>query len=143
MFPRDISRLPGVLLQWSPYYKIAYNPEPKSFETNNISHQTMLPISKTAPAYTLPHLLNHDAGGSTFDEVLMIGAGSGKDVQAALAHGAKHDDVVEIDPVIDEIGVRDDPDPPYSDDRVSVPIDGGRGFARKTTRTYLRMKGVQ
>ena len=48
------------------------------------------------------------------------------DVQAALAHGARHVDAVEIDPVINEIGVRDHPDHPYSDSRVSVHIDDGR-----------------
>ena len=34
----------------------------------------MLRISETAPAYSLPHLLNRDAGGPPFEDVLIIGA---------------------------------------------------------------------
>ena len=37
-----------------------------------------------APAYMLPYLLNRDSGGRKFDDVLIIGAGSGNDVAAAL-----------------------------------------------------------
>ena len=54
----------GAHLFWSPYYKVAYNPKMKSIETNNISHQTMLQFWKIGPAYSLPHLLNRDAGGA-------------------------------------------------------------------------------
>ncbi len=126
----------GSQILWSPYYKIAYNPGLKTIETNNISHQTMLPISELAPAYSVPHLLNHDAGGPPFKDVLIIGAGSGNDVQAALAQGAEHVDAVEIDPVINGIGVRDHPDHPYSDGRVSVHIDDGRSFLSGESRHF-------
>ena len=47
-----------------------------------------------------PYLMNRDAGGKPFEDVLIIGAGSGNDVAAALAKGVKHVDAVEIDPVI-------------------------------------------
>ena len=45
-------------------------------------------IERAGPAYRLPHLLNRDAGGKPFDDVLIIGAGSGNDVAAALTQGA-------------------------------------------------------
>ena len=67
---------------------------------NNLGHQGMLPVELAGPAYMLPHLLNRDAGGRPFEEVMIIGAGSGNDVAAALRQGAKHVDAVEIDPVI-------------------------------------------
>ena len=82
----------------------------------------------------LPHLLNRDAGRPPFEDVLIIGAGSGNDVAAALANGAKHVDAVEIDPVINEIGRADHPDHPYDDPRVTVHLDDGRSFVRKTDR---------
>ena len=90
--------------------------------------------TQAGPAYMLPHLLNRDAGGPPFEDVLIIGAGSGNDVAAALAQGAGHVDAVEIDPVINEIGRRDHPDRPYGDPRVTVHLDDGRSFVRKTDR---------
>jgi SAM-dependent methyltransferase len=121
---------------WSPYYKIVYNSEFGNVETNNIAHQRMVPIREAGPGYMLPHLLNHDACGKPFADVLVVGAGTGNDVAAALSHGAGHVDAVEIDPVINEIGRRDHPDRPYDDPRVSIQIDDGRSFVRKTKRAY-------
>lgn len=121
---------------WSPYYKVTYTPGVRSIETNNISHQTMVPISEFGPVYLLPHLLNRDAGGKPFEEVMIIGAGSGNDVAAALRAGARHIDAVEIDPVIREIGRREHPNQPYSDARVAVRLDDGRAFLRRTERAY-------
>ncbi len=68
--------------------------------------------------------------------MLIIGAGSGNDVQAALLNGARHVDAVEIDPVINEIGRADHPDRPYDDPRVTIHLDDGRSFVRKTDRKY-------
>ena len=123
---------PSVL--WSPYYKVVYDTETGGIETNNIGHQGMVRIEEAGPGYLLPHLLNRDAGGKPFEDVLIIGAGSGNDVQAALTHGAKHVDAVEIDPVLNEIGRRHHPDRPYDDPRVSIHFDDGRSFVRKTTK---------
>ena len=72
----------------------------------------------------------------TYDRVLIVGAGSGTDVAVALKHGAGHIDAVEIDPRIQEIGVRDHPNRPYDDPRVSRIIDDGRAFLRRTTEKY-------
>jgi spermidine synthase len=121
---------------WSPYYKISYEPRSGDINTNNISHQTMHRIGEQAPAYSLAHLLNRDSGGAAFDDVLIIGAGSGNDVSAALKHGAKHVDAVEIDPAINRIGRWDHPDSPYADPRVSIRLDDGRSYLRRTDRSY-------
>ena len=56
-------RQSGTQTFWSPYYKIDYFPEAKQIVTNNIGHQSMAEISEAAPAYTLPYLLNQNAGG--------------------------------------------------------------------------------
>src|SRR6185436_5008618 len=69
-------------------------------------------------------------------DVLVIGAGSGTDVAAALASGATHVDAVEIDPRIQEIGQELHPDHPYDDPRVEVHIDDGRAFLERTDRRY-------
>jgi spermidine synthase len=133
---------------WSPYYKIAYTPQNGNINTNNIAHQQMHKIEETGSAYSLVHLLNRDAGGKPFQDVMIIGAGSGNDVAAALRYGTKDTriDAVEIDPVINQIGRWDHPDQPYSDPRVSnlakgpkewgIHLDDGRSFTRKTPHKY-------
>lgn len=121
---------------WSPYYKITYVPQSGFLFTNNIGHQNMVAIQQAGAGYTLPHLLNRDAGGQPFADILIIGAGSGNDVQAALIHGAKRIDAVEIDPVINEIGRADHPDRPYDDPRVRIHLDDGRSFVRRTDQRY-------
>jgi SAM-dependent methyltransferase len=121
---------------WSPYYKVTYAAETGVIATNNIGHQRMVSVAKGGPGYLLPHLLNRDAGGVPFADVLVIGAGSGNDVDAALRQGAAHVDAVEIDPVMNEIGRNDHPDRPYSDPRVTIHIEDGRSFLRSTSRQY-------
>jgi SAM-dependent methyltransferase len=123
-------------LIWSPYYKIIYTPEEKTINTNNIGHQAMVEVHGKGPAYSLPHLLNRGAGGPPFENVLIIGAGSGNDVSVALANGAKHIDAVEIDPAIYNLGRVENVDHPYQDPRVTVHIDDGRSFVRKTDQKY-------
>jgi len=118
---------------WSPYYKIHYVPEDASINTNNISHQGMVQIEEAGPAYAMPHLLNRDAGGQAFADVLIIGAGSGNDTAAALRYGASHIDAVEIDPRINQIGREDHLDQPFSaTDRVRVHYDDGRSFLKRS-----------
>ena len=121
---------------WSPYYKVAYAPASQVISTNDIGHQEMLPTAQRGPAYVLPHLLNRDAGGAPFEDVMIIGAGSGNDVAAALRAGARRIDAVEIDPRINRLGREHHPEKPYADARVTVHLDDGRSFARNTKRKY-------
>ncbi len=121
---------------WSPYYRINYTPQSGAIDTNGIAHQGMLPVESLGPVYLMPHLLNRDAGNPPFKDVLIIGAGSGNDVSAALKSGAKHVDAVEIDPIIYQIGKWDHPDHPYDDPRVSIHLDDGRSFIKKTKKHY-------
>jgi SAM-dependent methyltransferase len=129
---------------WSPYYRIDYEPAPdRRIGVNLISHQSMVSHETTeAPAYALPHLLHRDAQRAAgaqprpFDDVLVIGAGSGNDVSRALQFGSRHVDAIEIDPVIQRLGARDHPDRPYQDPRVHVHLDDGRSFLATTNRQY-------
>lgn len=121
---------------WSPYYKIYYNAKDRTLITNNIGHQEMVASDEKGLAYRLVHLLNRDAGRPPFEDVLIIGAGSGNDVQGALSQGSQHIDAVEIEPVLNEIGRADHPDRPYDSPRVSIHVDDGRSFLKKTDREY-------
>ena len=120
--------------RWSPYYKITFGREDGDavIEVNNIFHQSMAPVGQKEYFYQWPYM----AFGDTFENVLVLGAGSGTDVAAALKHGAIHVDAVEIDPVIVQLGREYHPDRPYSDPRVNVIIDDARHFLRTTTKKY-------
>ncbi|MCG3126299.1 MAG: Polyamine aminopropyltransferase [Phycisphaerae bacterium] len=63
--------------------------------------------------------------------VLVVGAGGGNDVAAALRNGATHVDAVEIDPAILELGRRYHAEQPYSDPRVSAHVNDARAFMRR------------
>ncbi len=121
---------------WSPYYKVVYHSDSGTIDTNNIGHQAMVVLENGGAAYELPYLLNRDAGGKHWDDLLIVGAGSGNDVQAALLQGAKRVDAVEIDPVLNELGRAHHPEHPYDDSRVHVHLDDGRSFVRNTSRRY-------
>ncbi len=121
---------------WSPYYQVQFKPRYLSIDVNNIGHQAMVEIEKTGPAYRLPYVLNRDAGGESFERIMIIGAGSGNDVAAALTQGVGHVDAVEIDPVINELGRIHHPKRPFRDPRVTIHLDDGRSFVRKTPWHY-------
>jgi SAM-dependent methyltransferase len=125
----------GVETIWSPYYKVDFS-KGGVISTNNIGHQQMVKVGNSGSAYELSYLLNRDAGGPPREEVMIVGAGSGNDVAAALKHGVRHVDAVEIDPVLNELGRAHHPDRPYDDPRVSIHLDDGRRYVRKTTKTY-------
>jgi spermidine synthase len=81
--------------------------------------------------YNFPYLLPEK-----LDEVLILGAGGGNDVAAALRAGAKHVTAVEIDPAIIDLGRRYHPEQPYSSDKVTIVNDDARNFLRNTDKTY-------
>jgi SAM-dependent methyltransferase len=119
---------------WSPYYKITVSQQGEDavVEVNNVFHQSMAPVEHKEYFYQWPY----SVFGDTFDNVLILGAGSGTDVAAALRHGVRHVDAVEIDPLIIRIGRERHPDRPYSDPRVTVINDDARHFLRTTQNHY-------
>ena len=129
----DVHRMEAGSL-WSPYYRITLYQDNADtvVEVNHIFHQSMAPVAQKEYFYQWPYAVF----GDTFDEVLILGAGSGTDVAAALRHGAKHVTAVDIDPVILRLGRERHPDQPYSDPRVTVINDDARHFLRTTTKQY-------
>jgi hypothetical protein len=121
---------------WSPYYKIVLHPAVPSgyvVDVNNTGHQVMIPWQNKEPFYRrLYELFPHH----TFQHALILGAGTGSDVSTALAYGVKSITAVEIDPTIQQLGVRFHPDHPYSDPRVKVVIADGRTYLQNTTEQY-------
>src|SRR6185503_12871858 len=120
---------------WSPYQKVEYvdSPEiPRRIFVNGVSHQHMdTPENLRGLSSGIPYSAAYEArratpGAAPYRRVLILGAGAGNDVAAALLNGAEHVDAVEIDPVIADLGRRHHPARPYQDPRVSLTIDDGR-----------------
>ncbi|HEV3162439.1 MAG TPA: hypothetical protein VGZ22_00250 [Isosphaeraceae bacterium] len=131
---------------WSPYYKITTRQVTTSapggryhglgVSANNIPYQTVFPIStlhRIESFYFFPY--RHVTRSSLSNE-LVIGAGTGNDVGAALAEGARHVDAVEIDPDLVQLGREDNPEHAYQSPRVSVHINDGRAFLQDTGQRY-------
>ena len=81
--------------------------------------------------YELPYRLRPNA-----DRVVVVGAGTGNDVAAALRRGVGHVDAVEIDPAILYFGKLYHPEQPYADPRVTAVVNDARTFLRSTPNTY-------
>ena len=121
---------------WSPYYKIDEYTDSgvHAINVNGIPHQALWPAD--GPLRPFYEQIYRWFPERTYDNVLIVGAGSGTDVSIALKHGAGHVDAVEIDPAIQAIGVRDHPDRPYDDPRVTRIVEDGRAFLRRATSRY-------
>ena len=123
---------------WSPYYKIEQSDAPYGgymARVNEVPHQSTLRYVDN-PLYGSNYA---QAAGLPTGDVLIIGAGGGNDVSAALAHGATHVDAVEIDRKLYELGRADHPDQPYADERVDVHIDDGRAYLERSDKEWDRI----
>src|SRR5262249_27603519 len=97
-----------------------------------IFHQSMAPVAHKEYFYQWPY-----AGfGDTFGDVLILGAGTGTDVAAALQHDARHVDAADIDPAILRLGAGRRPHRPHRAPRVALINDDARHYLRTTTKKY-------
>lgn len=145
-------------VRWSPYYRISVQKAeipadgafPSAIYGNhiNVNYDSiegaynnrpefiakLSPKQKTGIAdyYDTPYLALGDKPRS----VLILAAGTGNDVAAALRHGATEVDAVEIDPMIAQIGKEIHPENPYSDPRVHIIVDDARAYIRRTKKKY-------
>jgi len=145
---------------WSPYYKLAVEPIDVIYD-----FQTGAPI-KGNHRFGYSVAVNHDffqmmldlrtpdetaftrAARDTYDApyrdiarlppgpILVIGAGSGNDVAAALRSTDRAIQAVEIDPAILELGRALHPEHPYQNPRVTVINDDARSFLQRTRDRY-------
>ncbi|HEX6569091.1 MAG TPA: hypothetical protein VF015_07995, partial [Acidimicrobiales bacterium] len=123
---------------WSPYYKIEQADAPYGgymVRVNEVPHQSTLRMIDN-PLYGANYA---QATGAVPRDVLIIGAGGGNDVAAALKNGAEHVDAVEIDRKLYELGKADHPDRPYDDPRVDVHVDDGRAYIERSDKEWDRI----
>jgi len=97
-------------------------------KTNQIAYRV---LSSLEYYYSLPYQLLNTPG-----KVLVLGAGTGNDVDCALRGPVTSVDAVEIDPTIAEIGIKQHPNHPYQSSRVRLHINDARNFLEKSDQKY-------
>jgi spermidine synthase len=138
---------PGTKVYWSPYQKLSFTEagnEQYNIDVNNEGYMTIANL--TPAALAADPALASSYPDSSYDSpfqfaqsvkrVLIIGAGAGNDIAAALRHGAEHIDAVEIDPVISTLGTRLHPEHPYSSPKVHLITNDARNFLRQSHDKY-------
>jgi hypothetical protein len=138
---------------WSPYYKIALDPLPSNagpgllVTVNDDSHQTILDLRPEELAhspqltgwektYGLPYRIGALKAPC---KVLVLGAGAGNDVAAALRDTPCRVDAVELDPTIAGFGRTLHPEHPYLDPRTKVHVTDARAFLAQAHGPYDRI----
>ena len=132
--------------RYSPYYVLNAVPREAGpgYEilANGSLHQIALPLHMATPpdTYTAKvragYLIPYHVLGRPPGRVLVLGAGTGNDVAAALEMGAEHVDAVEIDPDILELGRSLHPARPYDSPKVRVVNTDARAFLNATEERY-------
>jgi hypothetical protein len=122
-------------VQWSPYYRITYVATPEQNYRLDVDHDFYRDLLNLGPSanpaavqsprryYDFPYAIVPPCG-----RVLIIGAGTGNDVAAALRAQCASVDAVEIDPAIAHLGRELHPEHPYDSGKVRLHINDGRAF---------------
>lgn len=149
MFAFGLIDRAGVQHYYSPYQTITCQLGPDSkypcvarLMVNQASFQRVINLSPDAQSrdsalqriaeyYDLPHRFKPDA-----ERVLVVGAGTGNDVAAALRADPSSVTAVEIDPTILFLGNRLHPERPYADPRVHAVNDDARTYIRNTNESF-------
>ncbi len=138
---------------WSPYQKLVGFEIPGGptgsgiassayrVEISDVFYQIAMDLRPEAVARMggnpFPHYDAAYQGYPAPERVLVVGAGTGNDVAAALRAGAGHVDAVDIDPAIVKMGREHHPERPYDDPRVRVIVDDARrAFRHLEPATY-------
>ncbi len=140
---------------WSPYNRIEVSTDPPlrtpdgtlvspgySVFVQSLFHQRMLALSPERWPQ-LSGLLSRERAHYDFpyrllspQRVLILGAGTGNDIAAALRNGARVVDAVEIDPMILAVGRKLHPDRPMQDPRVRPIVADARAVLERPGPAY-------
>jgi spermidine synthase len=138
---------------WTPYQQIEMNDETfpngelssMEIRVNHTGYQKIVDLSADFLARH-PQLLREAPDENPYNlpfrfttanpRVLIVGAGTGNDVAAALRNRSRNVDAVEIDPAILDLGRRRHPEHPYDDPRVFAHLTDARAFMKRTSARY-------
>jgi SAM-dependent methyltransferase len=135
----------GSRLYWSPYQKLQVQAKDDNGErvgyvvnTNGDWHQEIINLSADFVARHPHYFRDIPTGWNAYDlpfrfapnpgSVLVLGAGTGNDVAAALRNGAGRVVAIEIDPLILELGRQLHFERPYASPRVTTIVDDARSY---------------
>ncbi|MFQ5656687.1 MAG: hypothetical protein ACE5G5_04045, partial [Candidatus Methylomirabilales bacterium] len=149
---------------WSPYYKIYITPLKQIHDfkrdrvvqfdrpigyalmVNNDYHQMALDLRPRSEEhaffsswrwlYDYPY---QQKQGEPEGPILIVGAGAGNDVSAALRNTQSTIDAVEIDPMIIRLGRHYHFERPYFNPRVRITVDDARSFFARTDKRYAKI----
>jgi spermidine synthase len=143
----------GTQVLWTPYQQLQYTPEHTpdgeiyggTMQVNHTFYQKIVNLSDDFLArhpglmegtpeedpYNLPFRF-----AAANPSVMIVGSGTGNDVAAALRHGSRSVDAVEIDRAIMELGKQKHPEHPYDSPRVTIHVDDARSFLKRTKQNY-------
>ena len=139
---------------WSPYQRLVIRPlylldgELASYQlrTNDSWYQNIYDLSpqfvsrhpemfSDLPAKWNPYNLPYRFFPNP-DSVLVLGAGTGNDVAAALRNGAQHVVAVEIDPLVERLGRQLHFEKPYSSPKVHVVVNDARSYVENSHEQF-------
>ncbi len=112
------------------FYQYVLDLTPSSLTRPGLTAAGKKFLQESANNYNLPYKLK------PAKEVLILGAGSGNDVAAALRNGAKSVDAVDIDPVIIRLGKNYHPEHPYDSNKVNIICNDARNYIQGCHKTY-------
>jgi spermidine synthase len=144
---------PNTQVLWTPYQQVQYTPDraPNGETyggTMNVNHTFYQRIVNLSDAFLARHpgLMKEAPDENPYNlpfrfaapnpSVMIVGSGTGNDVAAALRHGSRSVDAVEIDRAILELGKREHPEHPYDSPRVSIRVNDARAFLKRTDQHY-------
>lgn len=143
----------GSKVYWSPYQKLTVTPFRKKGEiiaygikSNSTWHQVIFNLSpafvaahpwyfKKDPVELNPYNIPYRFYAHPHS-VLILGAGTGNDVAAALRNGADRVVAVEIDPLILRLGRRLHFEKPYSSARVHAVVNDARSYIQNSNEHF-------
>ena len=145
----------GSTTYWSPYQKLTLTPKTQrgtnelisyTLNTNGTWYQHIINLS---PDFVAHHRRLFAEAGADWESynlpyhfyaqppaVLVLGAGMGNDVAAALRHGAERVVAVEIDPLILALGRKLHFEQPYSSPKVAVVNGDARSYVQNSTDQF-------
>jgi SAM-dependent methyltransferase len=128
---------------WSPYYYVQVRERPDGMGTEIWVNSTFLQLAldytvsrpelqptlqRVAQKWSIPYVTYRKLhGGRSPRSILILGAGTGNDVNIALRNGAERVVAVEIDPIVLKLGARNTLRP-YSNPRVVAVVDDARHY---------------
>jgi SAM-dependent methyltransferase len=143
----------GTQVLWTPYQQVQYKPlrtpDGETFggtmRVNHTFYQRIVNLSDDFLARH-PGLMAEKSEENPYNlpfrfaapnpSVMIVGSGTGNDVAAALRHGSRSVDAVEIDRAILELGRQKHPEHPYDSPQVTVHVDDARSFLKRTKQNY-------